>query len=169
MLPLPAVIEIDCSVAAVTLSAIELEVIPFSVAEMLLEPTAAPAARPLGLIVTAAVLDELHTAERVRFWVLPSLKVPVAVNWSLVPLAIVPLAAFTVIDWRVAAAAVTMSVMVLEVIPFCVADMLLDPMATPFARPPLLTVAAAVLDELQVADPVRFCVLPSLNVPMAVN
>jgi hypothetical protein len=80
MLPLAAVIEIDCSVAAVTLSAIELEVIPFSVAETLLEPTAAPSARPLELIVTAAVLDELHTAEAVRFWVVPSLKVPVAVN-----------------------------------------------------------------------------------------
>jgi hypothetical protein len=80
VLPLAAVIEIDWSVAAVTLSAIELEVIPFCVAEMLLEPTAAPAARPPGLIVTAAVLDELHTAETVRFWVLPSLKVPVAVN-----------------------------------------------------------------------------------------
>jgi hypothetical protein len=59
--------------------------------------------------------------------------------------------------------------MVFEVIPFWVADMLLDPGATPFATPPLLTVAAAGLDELQVADAVRFCVLPSLKVPMAVN
>jgi hypothetical protein len=84
-----------------------------------------------------------------------------------VPLAIVPLAAFTVIDWSVAA--VTLSAMVFEVIPFCVADMLVDPVAAPFARPPVLIVAAAGLDELQVADPVRFCVLPSLKVPIAVN
>ena len=80
VLPLAAVIEIDCSVAAVTVSAMLLEVTPFWVAEILLEPTPAPVARPLALIVATAVLEELQVAEPVRFCVLPSLKVPVAVN-----------------------------------------------------------------------------------------
>lgn len=77
---LTALIVIDCKVAAETLSTIVFEVIPFWVAVMLLEPAAAPVARPLVLIVAVAVLDEFHVAEVVRFCVLPSLKVPVAVN-----------------------------------------------------------------------------------------
>jgi hypothetical protein len=80
MLPLAAVIEMDSSATAVTVSAMLLEVMPFCVAEMLLEPTPAPLARPLALIVTAAGFDELQIAEAVRSWVLPSLKVPMAVN-----------------------------------------------------------------------------------------
>ena len=75
-----AVIAIDCSVAAVTVSATLFEVTPLCVAVMLLAPTACPVASPLLLIVAAAVFDELHTAEFVRFCVLPSLNVPVAVN-----------------------------------------------------------------------------------------
>ena len=71
---------IDCRVAAVTVSAIVFEVIPFCVAEMLLEPMPAPVASPTVLIVATVVLDEFHVAELVKFCVLPSLKVPVAVN-----------------------------------------------------------------------------------------
>ena len=37
------------------------------------------------------------------------------------------------------------------------------------ARPDLLIVATAVLDELQLAEEVRSFLLPSLNVPLAVN
>jgi hypothetical protein len=39
----------------------------------------------------------------------------------------------------------------------------------PFAKPVLLTVAVGGLDELQVAELVRFCVEPSEKVPVAVN
>jgi hypothetical protein len=80
MLPLTAVIEMDCNVVAVTVSAMLLEVTPFCVAEILLEPMAAPFARPLVLIVATAVFEELQVAELVRFCVLPSPKVPIAVN-----------------------------------------------------------------------------------------
>jgi hypothetical protein len=59
--------------------------------------------------------------------------------------------------------------MLLEVTPFCVAEMLLEPTPAPLARPLVLMVATAVLEELQVAEPVRLCVLPSLKVPVAVN
>jgi hypothetical protein len=59
--------------------------------------------------------------------------------------------------------------MLLEVTPFCVAEMLLEPTPAPFARPLALIVTAAEFDELQIEEAVRFCVLPSLNVPVAVN
>jgi hypothetical protein len=80
MLPLTAVIEIDCSVAAVTVRATPLEVTPFCVAAILLEPVDAPVAKPLVVMVATVVFEELQIAEAVRFWVLPSLKVPMAVN-----------------------------------------------------------------------------------------
>jgi hypothetical protein len=44
----------------------------------------------------------------------------------------------------------------------------MDPLATPVAKPEALTVATAVFDDVQVAELVRFWVLPSVNVPMAV-
>src|SRR5256885_6546003 len=43
------------------------------------------------------------------------------------------------------------------------------PVAMLIARPVLLTVASEVAFELHVAVEVRFCELPSVNVPMAVN
>ena len=43
---------VERNVAAVTVSANELEVIPFWVAVMLLEPTAAPVAKPVTLMLT---------------------------------------------------------------------------------------------------------------------
>ena len=69
-----------CNVAAVTVSAKLFEVIPFWVAMMLLEPIAVPLAKPAVLTFTVTGLEEVHVVEVARFWVLPSLKVPVAVN-----------------------------------------------------------------------------------------
>jgi len=112
---LGALMEIDCSVAAVTVKVNELEVIPFWVAVTLLEPIAAPVARPVVPILTAAGLEEAHVAVFVRFCVLPSLKVPVAVNCTVVPLAIEVLGEVTAIDCSVAA--VTVSATVFDVIP----------------------------------------------------
>ena len=71
---------IDCRVAAVIVRAIVFELTPLCVAVMLLEPMPAPVASPLALIVAAAVFDEIQLAELVRFCVVPSVKVPVAVN-----------------------------------------------------------------------------------------
>ena len=48
---------IVCSVAAVTESGKLLEVIPFCEAVMLLDPTAAPVARPVELTLAVAVLE----------------------------------------------------------------------------------------------------------------
>jgi len=99
--------------------------------------------------------------------VLPSLKVPVAINCRLVPIAIEELFALSPIDCSVAT--VTVSANRFEVIPLCVAVMLLEPTATPVARPVALTFTADGLDDAHVVVLVRFCVLPSLKVPVAVN
>ena len=162
-----AVIAIDCSVAAVTARAITLDVTPLWVAVMLLEPIPTPVASPLALIEATEVVEEFHVAELVRFCVVPSLNVPVAVKSSIVPFAIDVVVAVMLIDCR--AAAVILSAIVFELTPLCVAVMLLDPTARPVASPLALIVAAAVFDELHAAELVKFCVLPSLNVPVAVN
>ena len=54
-------------------------------------------------------------------------------------------------------------------IPDWVAEIVVCPTASPVARPVPLTLATVVVDELHVTEFVRVCVLPSLNVPVAVN
>ncbi len=75
-----AVMLIDCSTAAVTVSAMEFDVTPPCAALILAEPTLLPVARPEALTVATAELDEDHVTEVVRFCVVPSLNVPVAMN-----------------------------------------------------------------------------------------
>ena len=77
---LAALMLIDCSVAAVTASTSVLEVTPLWVALMLVEPIPLPVARPVALILATDAFEEAQVTELVKFWVLPSLKVPVAVN-----------------------------------------------------------------------------------------
>jgi hypothetical protein len=55
------------------------------------------------------------------------------------------------------------------VTPLDVALIVVEPPAVAVARPALLIVATAVVEELHVAVLVRFRVEPSLNVPVAVN
>jgi hypothetical protein len=134
---------------------------------MLVEPIAMAVSKPVLLTVAAAVLEELQTAELVKFCVLLSLKVPVAVSCSVVPRTTELLGAVMVIDCSVAA--VTVSARVFEVTPACVAVMFVEPTPAPVARPLLLIVAAAVFEEFQVAVLLTFWVPPSVNVPVAVN
>jgi hypothetical protein len=89
---------IDCSVATVTVKAMLFDVIPLWVALMFAEPTLFADARPLALTVATEVLEEFHVTELVRFCVLPSVKVPVAVSWSVLPFAIDVFAALMEID-----------------------------------------------------------------------
>ena len=100
---------------------------------MLLEPIAAAVAKPAALMFTVAGLEEAHVAVFVRLCVLPSLNVPVAVNCTLVPFAMEELPALMAMDCSVAA--VTVKAIELEVIPFWVAMILLEPMAAPVAKP----------------------------------
>lgn len=75
-----AVMLIDCSTAAVTVRAKEFDVTPPCAAVIFAEPALLPVASPDAFNVTAVEFDDDHVAELVRFCVLPSLNVPVAVN-----------------------------------------------------------------------------------------
>jgi len=151
---LGALTAIPCNVAAVTASAMLLEVIPFWDALMFADPTPCAVANPAAFTVAMLLFEEDHATELLTFCVLPSLKVPVAVNWSVVPFAIEALAALMVIDRNTAA--VTVSVIEFDVIPFCVALTALVPAATPVASPVALRVAIEEFDEFQVTEVVRF-------------
>ena len=160
-------IAIERRVAAVTVTAMAFEVIPFWDALMFADPTPCAVANPDAFTVKMLLLEEAHATELLIFWVLPSLKAPMAVNGSVVPLAIEALFALMVMDCS--AAAVTVSVIEFDVMPFCVALIALLPAATPVANPVALTVATEAFDEFHVAELLKFCVLPSLNVPVAVS
>ena len=95
---LDALIVIDCSVAAVTVKATVFDVTPLCEAVMFAEPTLFAVDRPVALIEATVVLEEVHVTELVRFCVLPSVKVPVAVNWSVLPFAIDVFGALIAID-----------------------------------------------------------------------
>ncbi len=108
--------------------------------------------------------------DAVRSCFVPSENVPVAANCLVVPTALVELKGVTEIE--TSAAGITVS----EVDPVMLPDVaviVVDPVETDVARPlvpaSLLIVVTPVLDELQVAEAVRSCVVSSENVPVAVN
>jgi hypothetical protein len=146
----------------VTVNVVEPLIAP-NVACIVVVPKRAIVANPCEpdalLIVATLGADELHAAVLVRFCVLPSLYVPVAVNGCVLPTAIEAFAGVTAID--TSTAAVTVSV-VEPVMLLIVALMLDSPVFTAVARPPGVIVATLGADELQAAVLVRFCVLPSL-------
>src|SRR6202041_2628092 len=156
---------IDCNVAAVTVSTVEPEIAPED-ALMVDVPTPAPVATPVALIVAMDVAPEAHVTLEVRFWVVPSLNVPVAVNCCVAPLVIDGFAGVTAIDCSVAAVTVRT---VEPLMDDDVAVIVEVPTPAPLASPAVLIVAVAVVPELHVTVLVRFCVVPSLNVPVAVN
>ena len=123
-------------------------------------------AKPAALIVATVIAEELHVAVLVKFCVVPSLNIPVAANCWVLPLEIVGFAGVMLIDTTVAG--VTVSV-VLPLIPPELAWMVVEPVPAAVARPAALIVATVTAEELHVAVLVRFCVVPSLNVPVAVN
>ncbi len=127
---------------------------------------------PAALEINARPLDELHVTELVTFCVVPSEKVPVAVNCT--PPAVtetVWLAGDTLID--TSADVVTDTVTELDVTPEKLAETVAVPKARALARPfvsaALLTDRTCELDDVQVAAAVRSCVVPSEKVPVAVN
>jgi hypothetical protein len=133
---------------------------------IVLVPTPAPVAKPVLVIVAVAGVPDDQVTDVVRFCVLLSLNVPVAVNCCVRPFAIDGFAGVTAIDCSVAAVTVS------TVDPLTepdVALMVLVPTPAPVANPVLVIVAVAVVPDDQVTDVVRFCVLLSLNVPVAVN
>jgi hypothetical protein len=130
------------------------------VALIMLVPAPTPVAKPAAEIVAAAVVPDAHVTEDVRTWVVVSVYVPVATNCCVADWAMAGLAGVTAIDCS--AAAVTVNTSAGEVTPFSEAVMLLVPIATPVAKPPLVIVAFAGVADAHVTDDVRTWVVVSL-------
>jgi len=116
------------------------------------------------LIVATPVAEEDHVTDDVRFCVVASEYVPVAMNCWVAPETTVGLAGVTLSETK---AAVTVKVVLPESPELaCVAVMVVLPMATVEASPlvpaALLMVATLVEDEDQVTEVVRFWVVPSV-------
>ncbi len=103
------------------------------------------------MIIATAVAEELQLADVVIFCVVPSKKVPIAVNCSCVPGAIEGAAGVTAIDFS---ATPTVRVVVPLTAPD-VALMVVEPFFIPVAIPAVLIDATVVSDELQVAELVK--------------
>ena len=156
---------IEVTTAGVTVSVVVPLTVP-SVTVMVEEPVVNVEAKPLAEIVATTVFDDAQATVSVRFCVEPSLYVPVAVNCSVSPFGTDGLTGVNAIDFRVAAR--TVSVVEPTTLP-SVAVIVVAPVASVEARPVVEIVAAAVFDDAQMTEPVRFCVVPSVKVPVAVN
>ena len=114
--------------------------------------------------------DELQVTAPVaaKSRVLPSTKVPIGLNGITVPVAITRLPGFT--DMEVRFDKSTLTVAPLLLMPRKLAKIVAGPPTLlPMAKP-LLDVMNTTLDEeLKVETLVMSCVVPSLNVPTAVN
>jgi hypothetical protein len=164
-LGIAGVTPIETSAAGSTVSVVVPVTVP-EVAEMVVVPVARVVARPPAAMVAVAVLDDAQVTEAVRFCVELSVYVPVAVNGCVSPFATLGVAGVTAME--TSAADTTVSVVLPVMLPE-VAEIVVVPAATVVARPPAAMSAVAVLDEAHVAEAVRFCVEPSVYVPVAVN
>lgn len=116
-------------------------------------------------MVATPGVEELHSTDAVMSCVLLSLKVPVAANCFVVPIAMLGLAGVTAIVTRLAAVTVS------EVLPLTSPDaavMVTVPAPVLVAKPDVLTEATLTFEEDQVTDG-SCCVLPSSKIPVAVN
>jgi hypothetical protein len=175
MLGLVGVTVMETSVAEVTVSVVDPDILP-DVALIVVEPAVADVAKPLEpavlLMAATPAVDEFQVTAVVRSCVVLSEYVPVAVNCSVVPLTMLGLVGVTVIDTSVAG--VTVSVVDPDILPH-VAVIVVEPAAAEVASPLVLEPAALLMaatpaaDEFQVASVVRSCVVLSENVPVAVN
>ena len=166
---LEGVTDSDESVAGVTVSVVEPATLP-DVAVIVEVPAARQDARPLEpaalLIVDTVAFEELQVTDAVRFCVVPSEYVPVAVNCLVVPFALVGLDGL--IEMDVSVAGFTVRVVDANLLPK-VAVIVVEPAATDVDRPDALIVATPVFDESQPTEAVRFCVVLSEYVPVATN
>jgi hypothetical protein len=153
---------IEASVAELTDNGAD-PVTPPNVAEIVVDPAFTPVAMPMlpeVLLIVAAAVLLAQTASCVMFCVLASLKVPIAVKACVVSGGIVVVDGTTTIDEIVAVVTFSVAVPLNEPSVAVIVD---DPPPTPSARPGVVgNVAAAVFDEVQVAEFVTLCLLPSL-------
>ena len=147
------------TVAAVTEKVGVVAVCPSKLAEMETVPNATPVASPSCVTVATELLELDQLAELERFCMVPSEKVPVAVNCSVVPSG-TGFGVVGVIAMDVSTAAETATLKLL-VCPPAWTVMMLVPGRMPLTVPLELVVATVVLEELRVALLVRSCVVPS--------
>jgi len=157
MLGLAGVKAMEDRVAEFTVRAALPEILPW-VAVMFAGPTATAVARPLPLTVATDVFDELQVTCVVISSVVPSEYVPMAVNRWLAPAGMLGATGVTPMEDKVAA--VTVRVVLTEMVPW-VAVMVAAPTVTAVARPLLLIVASAGLDEVQMTCLVISRLVPS--------
>jgi len=122
-------------------------------------------ASPVELMLTSVVFPEVQVTELEMTWVLLSLYVPVAVYCSVALRPSETLAGVTAMESRIGA--VTVRVVEPTTVPE-VAEIVVVPIAKLEAKPPAVIVAYAGVLDAHVAVLVRFCVLPSEYVPVAV-
>jgi hypothetical protein len=110
------------------------------------------------LIVATAVADEFQDADEVRSCVELSEYVPMTVNWSVIPKERTRFAGEMEIEFS--DNVFTVRVVASELSPDR-AVMVVEPVSTEVARPAESIVATAELEEVQITELVRSCVLPS--------
>ncbi len=155
----------DSSVASTTVSVVELVIFP-KVALIIVAPFEMEVASPLVPIVATFMFEEFQVTSDVKSWVVLSEKVPIAVNCCFNPLAKEELLGATARDWRTAD--VTVSVAEAVLLPND-AEIVVVPTPVAVARPELLIVATPAFDEVHVTVDVRFGIVLSVYVPVAVN
>jgi hypothetical protein len=126
-------------------------------AVIVVEPVATPVLKPALFTVAIVGEDEVHVAEAVRSWVVPSLYVPVALNCWVRPTTTDAETGVTAIETSDAGLRTVRSAEPL--IDPDVADTVTTPgdmpVANPWLPPLLLILPTAGLDEVQVTDVVR--------------
>jgi hypothetical protein len=145
MLGSAGVTDMEMRVAEVTVRVVFPEIVP-RVAVIVGIPAAAAVAKPVLSTVATDVRDELQMVCVVISKLVPSEYTPEALNCWVAPTRMLGLAGVTDKEARVAE--VTVRVLLPEIVPE-VAVMVAVPGAMALARPLLSTVAADVLDELQ--------------------
>ena len=133
-------------------------------------PVATELASPSPAIVATFTFDEFQLTCVVRFSTLPSLKFPVALNCCVPPSgmeadvgAIVSETSVASLTVRVAVPTAPANTAVIVAVPGS------SPVAHPFVPSKSLTVATDTGCDVHPAEPVRSSVLPSANVPVALN
>ena len=166
ILGLTGVTPMDNSVAGVTISVVfpnipEVRSVAVIVIEGALtaDEVASPL-KPAALLMVATVSSEdFQDTDDVRFCVVASVNIPVAINCSFVPRAILGLTGVTPMDTSVALVTVSVAVPTFPVVGSLAVIVMGPPMALEVASPEkptvLLMVATAGFEEVQVTDCVR--------------
>jgi hypothetical protein len=139
---------------------------PLSLALMLVEPVASVVAKPeLSIVATAVSLDVQVNVPKTA--AVPSVKVPLAANCCVFHT--VMLADVGVMESVTSSGAVTVNVVLLEVMPFAEAVMVVVPCVREEAMPLAFSVATVVSLDVQLAEPEMLPDVPSEYVPVAVK